>query len=72
VAKTLRAESLTVPIPVAVPGGVSPDPPEPLTRLVGMYALTELPLESLLEVLHPEGADRVLLEAHVEGKRHEG
>ena len=63
-----------MPIQVVVPGGISPDPPEPLTRLAGMYALTELPLEPLLEVLHPdpEGAGRVILEAHAEGKRREG
>jgi hypothetical protein len=32
----IRSEALDMPTEVAVPGGVSPDPPEPLTRLAGM------------------------------------
>lgn len=34
-----RAESLDAPPGLTVPGGVSPDPPEPLARLIGIYPL---------------------------------
>ncbi len=64
-----RAESLDAPSGVTVPGGVSPYPPEPLARLIGMYLLSGLSSEPLLRALHPdpEGVDRNLLEAHIEG-----
>jgi hypothetical protein len=64
-----QAESLDAPAGVTVPGGASPDPPEPLARLIGVYLLSGLDPEPLLRALHPdpEGADRNLLEAHIEG-----
>jgi hypothetical protein len=38
---------------VIAPGGASPVPPQPLTRLIGAYMLSEEPIEALTEALHP-------------------
>jgi hypothetical protein len=53
------------------PGGVSQAPPEPLTRLIGMYILSGLPVEILLRALHPdaETVDMEQLRLHINGKK---
>jgi hypothetical protein len=38
---------------VIAPAGASPVPPEPLAKLVGVYALSGEPIKPLIEALHP-------------------
>jgi hypothetical protein len=56
---------------ILAPAGAAPVPPEPLTRLVGAYALSGEPIEPLLEALHPapEEIDRERLAQALEEQR---
>lgn len=54
------------------PVGASPQPPEPLTALIGVYALAGGDMETLLEALHPGVATEEVVQRvrkHVEGKK---
>jgi len=62
-----------VPIDVTSPGGVSQAPPEPLTRLIAVYVLSGLPVDLLVNALHPdsEAADMEELHKHINGQKRE-
>ena len=53
------------------PVGATQSPQEPLTTLIAVYVLADLPLEPLLEALHfaPEAVDRTELRRHIEGEK---
>jgi hypothetical protein len=46
-------DQFDVPVDSVKPAGVSQAPPEPLTRLIAMYALSDFPMDLLLAKLHP-------------------
>jgi hypothetical protein len=52
------------------PAGATQSPQEPLTKLIAIYILTGLPLESLLGRLHfaPETVNEAELRRHIEGE----
>lgn len=53
------------------PLGAGQFPPEPIVALIAVYILADLPIEDLLQKLHPEpeAADLEQLKVHIEGKK---
>jgi hypothetical protein len=66
-------DSFDVPADYVAPGGVSQAPPEPLTKLIAMYILSGLLIETMLAALHPEpkNVDMEQLKLHIHGKKTE-
>jgi hypothetical protein len=64
-------DSFDVPADYVAPGGVSQAPPEPLTKLIAMYILSGLLIETMLAALHPEpkNVDMEQLKLHIHGKK---
>lgn len=61
---------IDVPNDIVVPGGASQAPPDPLTRLIAVYVLADLPIEPLLRNLHPDPdiVDRKQLDQLIYGR----